>query len=51
MAKGMMEGRVLDSRLWQIDLQEPRLRIPATERAEFAPTEAYIQGFEGKGTT
>ena len=47
MAKGMMEERVLDSGLWQIDLQEPRL--PATEKAGFASTEAYLRGFEGKG--
>ena len=37
----------MDSGLWQIDLQKPR--PPATERAGFASTDAYLWGFEGKG--
>ena len=47
MARGTMEGRVLESGVWQLDLQAPR--IPATKRAGFASTEAYLRGFEGKG--
>ena len=33
--------------MWQLDLAQPR--IPATERAGYASTEAYLRGFEGKG--
>jgi hypothetical protein len=47
MARGTMEERVLESGVWQLDLQAPR--IPATKRAGFASTEAYLRGFEGKG--
>ena len=47
MAKSEFELKVVDSGVWQLDLAQPR--IPATERAGFASTEAYLRGFEGKG--
>ena len=43
MAKSEFELKVVDSGVWQLDLAQPR--IPATERAGFASTEAYPRGF------
>ena len=42
MAKSEFELKVVDSGVWQLDLAQPR--IPATERAGFASTEAYLRG-------